>query len=401
MRPERRTRSDLVVSLLLCAAVLAGSGVIWWFGDARATESRQASNAVRPLPPARQVPDELHRLWRAKSPATEHPVVAGPSVVTGQGGTVRGRHPVSGRSRWYYSRDLKLCTVGAEWRRALAVYRTDHNCSEVTALSGSDGERAAQRNTDVGFGTRLLSDGSYVTATGTELLETWRSDLVRTQQYGIPTDVKIPDNNNPRPRCDYSSTTMGDRRVAVIEECPGEQLDRLTVLKARPEDDEQPEEELSTIVADDRARVVAVTGEFVAVLLGDRGEFRVYDMAGDRVTTTEVNTANSDVNRGGSPVEPVQKGDRIYWYTGHDTVALNRQTLKPVWTVRNTLGTPTEVAGKVLIPVPGGLAVHDPTTGQRARVIKVDRGDFDGVVRTDSVADVILEQRGDEVFAYR
>ncbi len=112
----------------------------------------------------------------------------GPAVVTGNGGEVAGRDPVSGKVRWRYTRDLPLCTLAAAWSMAVAVYEKTDNllpagdpraaggCSEVTALDPATGKRGkqpqpgeerdkpdgGQRNSDAELGTRLLFDGSYV-----------------------------------------------------------------------------------------------------------------------------------------------------------------------------------------------------------------------------------------------
>lgn len=277
VRPERRTRSDLVgVALILVAAVAAGT-LVWLRSDARATESDPAPRpATTELAPA-QAPDALHEVWRARSPATPQPVVAGPSAVTAEGGEVLGHDPATGRELWRYSRDLPLCTVGAEWSRALAVYRKSQNCSEVSSLQGSTGVRGPARNSDAEFGTRLLSDGTYVTATGSRVINTWRSDLVRTQQYGIMPALKNPDNNLHRKGCDYGSTAVGNGRIAVIESCPNEANKRLTVLKAHPEDNEKPEEVFSTIVGGSDATAVAVTSSRSAVFLRDQNRLVVYN----------------------------------------------------------------------------------------------------------------------------
>ncbi|NYH80060.1 hypothetical protein FHR84_003409 [Actinopolyspora biskrensis] len=402
VRPERRTKGDIATALVLTIAVLGGAVTLWWFSSARATELSPAAEPVDPAPPARTVPDRLEQVWQAPSSATPHPVLAGPAVVTGQGGEVLGRDPADGEVRWRYSRGKGLCTVGAEWERAIAVYRTGSHCNAVTSLRGSDGTREPQRNSDVGAGTRLLSDGNYVTATGSRLLETWRSDLVRTQQYGIPTDIKIPDNNLRRPECDYSGTAVGDRRVAVIAECAGSTGDRVTVLKAHPEDNEKPEEVMSTALGGERADVVAVTGGRVAVVLRDRQQLAVYDMSGALRESHAVRLGTLPETGADVRIEPTTRDGDVYWYTGRDTVALDGETLTPVWTARNTLGPATRMADERLIPVRDGLAVHDPASGERSRTLALDRaGDASPVVFPEVVGRTVLEQRGDQLFAYR
>ncbi|NHD17962.1 MULTISPECIES: PQQ-binding-like beta-propeller repeat protein [unclassified Actinopolyspora] len=401
VRPERRTKGDIATALVLTIAVLGGAVTLWWFSSARATELSTASEPVSPASPARTVPERVEQVWQAPSSATPHPVLAGPTVVTGQDGEVLGRDPASGDVRWRYSRDKSLCTVGAEWERAIAVYRTGDHCNAVTSLNGSDGSREPQRNSGMSPGTRLLSDGNYVTATGSGFLETWRSDLVRTQQYGIPTDIKIPDNNLRRPDCDYSGTAVGDRRVAVIAECADSPGDRVTVLKAHPEDNEQPEEVMSTVLSSERASVVAVTGERVAVALRDRQRLAVYDMSGALRESYAVRLGELPDSGANVHIEPTTRSGDVYWYTGRDTVALEGDRLTPVWTARDTLGPATRMADELLLPVRDGLAVHDPASGERLRTLALDRAGDSRVVFPEVVGRTVLEQRGDRLFAYR
>jgi hypothetical protein len=65
------------------------------------------------------------------------------------------------------------------------------------------------------------------------------------------------------------------------------------------------------------------------------------------------------------------------------------------------MGTGSEVAGRLLLPVPGALAVLDTTTGQQLGALPVDRGGYRGPVGTTSSGGVVLEQRGDTLVALR
>ena len=99
-------------------------------------------------------------------------------------------------------------------------------------------------------------------------------------------------------------------------------------------------------------------------------------------------------------VEPTYRNQqRIHWYTGRDTVALDAKTLRPLWTLPDTLGPGTSFAGKLLVPVPDGLAVVELRSGQPERIIPVDRGGHSGPVQLASTGSVVLEQRGDELVA--
>ncbi|MER6991744.1 hypothetical protein ABT337_15895 [Saccharopolyspora hirsuta] len=400
VRPERLTRTDLVVVALIAVAVVVTGTVLWFNSDARATVSEVAAQPLPEPPAAEGVPATLTEAWRAPSPATPVPVVAGPAAVTGAGNEVLGRDPLTGEVAWRYARDIPLCTVGGEWDRAIAVFRKSLNCSETTSLRGPTGVRGPQRNGDAELGTQLLSDGTYVTATGQRTFESWRSDLVRTQQFGIPPAIKNPDNNMKRPDCTYSSIAVGDERTAVVENCPRE-LGRITVVKTKPEDDEKPEEVLSVGLGSASAGVVAVTDKHVAVVERDHSAVVVLDSSGREVAHYPVRVGTPDFRANVQVEATTTTADRIYWHTGADTVALDPATLTPLWTAPDTLGPGVGFGGKLLVPVPEGLAVLDPATGARERVIPVDRAGHTGPVQLNAVGPVVLEQRGDTLVALR
>ncbi|MDI2030076.1 hypothetical protein QFW96_15720 [Saccharopolyspora sp. TS4A08] len=399
VRPERRTRGDIAAVVVIVVAALVGAGVLWLHSDARATISETSPEPLPAPPKPATVPSALHEVWRAPSTATPVPVIAPPAVVTGTGNEVLGHDPLTGRVAWRYARDIPLCTIGTEWDRAVAVFRKSHNCSEVTSLRGPTGERGPQRNTDAEFGTRLLGDGTYLTATGTRSFESWRSDLVRTQQFGIPPQLKNPDNNIERPNCTYTSIAVGHDRASAVENCPGE-TGRITTIKTHPEDDEKPEEIFSVALGSRDASVVAVTDQRTAVVMRDTSQLLLFDDAGRTVSSYPVRLGPL-TGRDNVRVESTAIGSRVYWHTGADTIALDPVTLAPLWTSPDTLGAGTSLADRLVIPVSGGMAVLDPATGVRERVIPVDRGGYSGPVRLNSVGPVVLEQRGDTLVALR
>ena len=111
VKPERRTRGDVVAAVAIAAVVAVVAALIWWTSDARATISRPAATPAPTLPAAKAVPVSLRQLWTAPSPKTTTPLVVAGSVVTGDGRSVEGRDPATGATRWSYARDLELCGV--------------------------------------------------------------------------------------------------------------------------------------------------------------------------------------------------------------------------------------------------------------------------------------------------
>ncbi|MBV9160497.1 MAG: hypothetical protein JO309_03360 [Pseudonocardiales bacterium] len=410
--PERRTRWDLTAAAMLAVVVLAVWTALWWASDARRTT---ATTAPGPAPGnttsalssgATHLPAALTEAWRAPSPATPVPLVQGGTVVTGAAGMVAGRDLRSGAVRWSYRRDRSLCTVGAAFHQVVAVYQRGETCSEVTALDWSTGQRGPQRTGPVEAPTHLVAAGDQVAASGSRYLEVWRSDLVRTLAYGrVPTPAQPA--TQPRPDCLHGSMALGsgklgNGKLAVVEQCPGERV-RLTLQQSDPRNPDQPEVIFSILLPGQQARVVAVSGERVAVALPDPARLVVLDEQGKAVAEHPLAIPDADLrgNPPGGVVEVTETMTEVYWFTGSATVALDLGDLRPQWTRPGSLGAGSEIAGRLLLPVPGALAVLDTTTGQQVGALPVDRGGYRGPVGTTSSDGVVLEQRGDTLVALR
>ncbi|MEU3275281.1 hypothetical protein ABZ639_30890 [Saccharomonospora sp. NPDC006951] len=409
-------RGDRIAAALIAVVSLTAGLVIWAFSDNRAT-SQEIAGPAPALPPApREVPAQLAEIWRADSPDAPVPVTEQNSVITASGGEVSGRDPLTGETRWRYARDLRLCTVSGSWDRVLAVYRKDTGCSEVTQLDADTGKRTAQRNGDAELGTRLIGDGNHVTTTGKHLLNTWRSDLVKSMEYG---QVYAPQNPEKQPRtgCVYSSVAAAAGKVGVVERCDndGETAsaprqaqepaagDRLTVLKAAGEEADEPEELFSTLLPGAQGVLVAMSADHSAVAMPDANQLAVFDADGNVSATYPLDLPGADLaQQPPQGVVPTSEGvHNVYWFTGSRTVALARNDLAPQWTLEDSLGPGTLFAGQYVVPIAGGLAVLDEQTGATIRTIGVDRQGYTGHVELATAGPVLLEQRGDTVVALR
>ncbi|WP_433471062.1 Rv3212 family protein [Saccharomonospora azurea] len=405
-RASRRSpwnrRRDRVLATALAVVCVAAGVVVWLFSDSHATTQRTASEPPPRLEGPASVPGSLAERWRADSAATPVPLAQGGFVITGSDGTVAGRDPLTGEVRWEYGRDLELCTVGTAWSKAVAVYRKDAGCSEVTQLDPATGQRTAQRNGDAESPTRLVVDGGHVTTTGTRLINTWRSDLVKTLEYGrVPAPVNP--NRQPRPDCHYSTVAAGGDRVGVIEHCPNETGARLTVLKAAGDEADEPEQVFSALLPETTAQLVAMSDERVAVALPERRQLFVWDYGGKQVGTFDLAVPSDDlaaVPESGAVSTAVGR-EQLYWFTGSSTVALSLPDLRPRWTVEGTLGAGTVFAGEYVVPIPGGLAALDERTGAVTRTVAVDRRGHSGPVELEATGPVLLEQRGGTLVALR
>lgn len=413
VHPERMRRSDTLIAVLLTVVLVAAAVLLWRASPAANTTSRVADQPIAGPPPAEAVPARFLEAWRAPSAATIAPVVAGPAVVVADGSTVSGRIAETGAEAWAYTRDRRLCTAAAAFPtvdgrrgRVLALYEGSTGfCSELTALRPDTGARVAARNPDVVPGTQLVADDTFVVATGERYLEVERSDLVKTLEYGEVIAPAQP-HRQPRAGCVFGSIALAVRRLGVVERCPGEGTDRLTVLSPDPADAEKPEEEFSVLLPAEGATVVALSSQRVAVALPNPPRLQLLDRSGVQVGLVNLDVPDTELatdppRRVAVVVSEPESDGPVYWWTGSRTVALDPVELTPRWTLPDTLGPALPYGSGLLVPVPGGLLDVVADTGTAVRTIPIQRDDPTAPVRLAAAGRVLLEQRGPEVVALR
>ncbi len=409
VRPERRTRADVVAAAAIAITVIVAAVVIWWTSDARATSSRPVAGGAADLTPARAVPAALTQLWTAASPATAGPVLLSGTVVTGDGHQVDGRDPQTGEPRWSYRRDDRdLCAVSWIYRYAVAVFPDNRGCGQVSTIDVVTGRRGPARTSYADRHVTVSSDGATVLSAGATRLELWRSDMVRVLSYGeIDARVK-PSAQRFGKGCTMLSAGAGSSAVSVLEACPGQADARLTLLRPGKEDDEPelryvPEPGLSgASAADSGARVLVVSDSNTAVYLpSPQPRIEVVDQTGATVAKTLLPGQPSAA----SAKLPVSRpAGLISWWTGDAVLMFDATTLAYRYTVPAVgsavpLGPAAPMAGRLLIPVSGGVGVYDPATGDLERIIPVSRPSGVSAVFPGVSGSTVLEQRGDTVVA--
>ncbi|MCX2952174.1 hypothetical protein [Lentzea sp. NEAU-D7] len=409
-----RTRADFIAIAVITVVSVTASVLTWAFSDARATTSVTGPSSWEPLPEVAALPPSLAEVWRARSGASLSPVVVQtaskdtgeekPStVVTGDGGKVEGRDPLTGDVRWSYERDLPLCVVSTGWGRAMALYSKGTNCSELTSLDGVTGERRAQRNGDAEPGTALLNEGSHLITTGSKFVEVYRrDDLVRSLEYGALRAIVNP-NKQPRVGCTYGSVAVTSGRFAMIERCPDDASDRVTILKPNPDKSDEPKVFGSPLTGAKNAQVVAVTEKLVAVAVPSPSRLLIFDAeTGNQVGEAPLDIPEADFADPPNHVARVfTTKTNAFWFSGSRTVALSLETLTPLWTAEGALGAGTTLAGRAVIPVKEGLRVYEQATGAVVGTIKLNREGHTGPVQLATAGPVVLEQRGETLVALR
>jgi hypothetical protein len=404
IRPERRTRGDLLAAATIAAVVALVIGAVWWRSSARATEFRPASGPAPTTSAAVAVPPGLQQRWTAASSRTLSPIVLGATVVTGEGHTMAGRDPQTGQQRWSYARDSDLCGVSYVYDLAVAVYPDSRGCGQVSGIKAGTGQRGPTRTSYADKVVVLTSDGGAVLSAGATRLELWRSDLVRMLSYGeIDAPVK-PVNTKLGAGCALMSAAGSESSVAVLEACRKEKDLRLTLLKPAKEEDEPDTKHvpLPGVAADAEARVLAVAGTSAAVYLPiPRPEVAVYDETGTKLSDTPLDAP--PLLNGPAPAV-TRAGDAITWWTGGTLIVFDNK-LGYRFTISGDgplapVGPAAMMAGKLLVPVAVGLAVYDANDGVQERVIPMTHSPGTGAVMPVVFGRMVIEQRDGQITAY-
>lgn len=401
VRPERRTKTDIAAAVAIAVVVAVAASLIWWTSDARATVSRPAATAAPTPSQARDVPATLRQLWTAPSPGTRVPVVVAGSVATGNGREVQGRDPGTGQVQWSYSRDTDLCGVTWVYHYAVAVYRDDRGCGQVSTIDGSTGRRGPARSSYADPKVRLSSDGTTVLSAGDTRLEMWRSDMVRMMAYG-ETDARVkPVNRGLHSGCTLESAAASSSSVAVLEACTNQADLKLILLRPGKEDDEPQQQVVQEtgVRPGTGARVVVVSQNRAAVYLPTpQPHLDVVDETGTTVSSTLLAGPPSPSSAVSST------GNLVTWWTGDALLVLEATNLTARYTIAAgetaaPLGPGVMMAGQLLVPVTGAIGVYDPVNGEASRYIPVERQPGSSAVIPAVSGSRVIEQRGDTVVA--
>ena len=401
VRPERRTKADIAAAAAIAVVVAVAAALIWLTSDARATISRPAATAAPTPTQARDVPATLPQLWTAPSPGTRVPAVVAGTVATGNGREVQGRDPGTGQVLWSYSRDTDLCGLTWVYHYAVAVYRDDRGCGQVSTIDGSTGRRGPARSSYADPTVRLSTDGTTVLSAGDTRLEMWRSDMVRMMAYG-ETDARVkPVNRGLHSGCRLESAAASSSSVAVLEACANQADLKLVLLRPGKEDDEPQQQVVQEagVRPGTGARVVVVSQNRAAVYLPTpQPHVDVVDETGTTVSSTLLAgppSASSVVS---------STGNLVTWWTGDALLVLDATNLTARYTIAAgetaaPLGPGVMMAGQLLVPVTGAIGVYDPVNGEASRYIPVERQPGSSAVIPAVSGSRVIEQRGDTLVA--
>src|SRR5699024_4915224 len=134
-----------------------------------------------------------------------------------------------------------------------------------------------------------LSSNDRVGTVSFERAELWRSDLLRSVEYGAVEGKHEPDLR-PREDCTINTALTRTELLVVSASCPSaEDMDFLRFQSTTPEDSREPEVAQDVPIDGDGIRLVAVGQSAAAVYVpGERPTLISYDDKGNETSRTDV-----------------------------------------------------------------------------------------------------------------
>ncbi|MTD13687.1 hypothetical protein GIS00_06990 [Nakamurella sp. YIM 132087] len=458
--PRRRMLDRAIAAAIVVVVGVVGL-VLYLNSDIRAAQSSPGSSEKAPST-ATDVPTRLTERWSAPTDAGLGAVVS-PSgvVVTTTEHEITGLDAVTGEQRWSYSRSNRpLCAVGSGdlsangggVRGIATVWESNGYCSQVMTFDADTGERSKVRTAPNQVGGSLVFGGGSAGWVGSDLLEVWRNDLVRTMQYGVQPNPTNPDSRHTG--CVFTDMAIADLQFGTIEHCEAQGPNARIVLnfdepKGKKDgwDEYRSDPRMDVDTGSTAALIVGITQDRVAVLVSSPEPAVVlYDAAGTEISRSPVDIPAADIENTaatGTPT-PYRRTDTTrYSLIGSTLLAVTEETvqtappatalttpttstetssdassspssseapadvsvtsLRVAFVSAGAIGLPAVVDEQLVVPVTGGLSVMSAETGSSqldpAREIPVDRAGWTGRVDAGAVGSMIVETRGGTVVA--
>ena len=394
-KPLRRTRNDLIITGALTAVAFLAVVTAWATAPIRGSELTPAPEPFMATTALTSVPENLEEIWRVAdtTPGAHLPVTSAGVIIASEDNTLRARTP-DGQVLWTYDRDVDLCSLSAGFNAAVATYRTGVGCGDVVAINATDGQYKATRSSSANEKVAPIASNDHVGTVGPERVELWRSDMVRTVEYG-EVEAEQEANQQPFPECSISSAMTRKELLAVTETCP----DGGTFLRLQhttPEDSRMPDVTQNIELQSADARLVAIGTDSAAIYV-------------ENPTPTIVSYNNNGVVLHEQPVDdinfpappfPQATADlphHMSWFNGEQLMLFSPDALAVTLILDDAIGTGIAVDGNLLYPVADGIAVANWDSGEVSRVIPVNRTGYDGPVFLGLVGETIVEKRGSEL----
>ena len=406
---ERATRTDLVTAAVIAAVVVLTAALVVLTGTA-ARARFDSADAQPSYGPAVLQPAALAEVYRVPSEGTGAPLVTRGNLVTvAADGRLTGYEAGVATEKWHYDHPGSLCGVAFYSENLVSVWTGAAGCSDVTALNPTDQVYSGTRQSAFADSLTMWHTWGHALIQSPERVEIWRSDLVRTVEYG---QVQAPQESAMQPRtgCTIGSAGLDDERFAVSERCPGDSSERLTISKTVPEDSRKPEEIASGPTGADGLWIMDVTADHVLALqkLGNTWSVERYTSPEQHRTVLKL------------PGEPAMKpspdtvavDDHVRWFDGSDTHSFTVDQGTHAWTARGTLGPGMAVGYGTgaddngpyqwtMLPTAEGFSVLASADGAEQRRMRLETPRSAELIGLSQVGDILYERRPGEIVAYK
>lgn len=403
----RRTTGDLVAtaSIAIVATLAVGGATLTAnIREASLVQDNIAeTDSVQILGSAPNALNEAFTVDNVPLPGQSRPLVSHGLIISTTEKSVRATNP-DGSQAWEYSRKGDdVCSVGSAWDKVVVTFRTKAGCGDTVAIDAKTGQYADTRSSSNSDDVVPIASNDRVGTVSSSRIDLWRSDLVRTVEYG-DVEAKQEAGMQPHEDCTINSALTRTDLLAVSETCPNEEVSsHLRFQKTTPEDSRKPEIEADVAIPSQGARLVAI-GQSAATVYVPGAEPTLISLnkSGQEISRTRVAPASA-INNASTPFAPATADlpHHMSWFDGDRLYLFTPSELKVEHVFDDAIGTGVAVGERLLMPVAQGIAVVDWTTGKAERIIPVDRGGYNGTVYLQMAGTNLVEARGAELVALR
>lgn len=393
--PLRRTRGDMIATGVIAGVSALLLGTAFFTAPARDAHLVAAEEEHQDYGQLAVVPKSFSEGFSlTDTSGRDQPLVASGMVITYNDHTLTATTP-EGETAWTYERPNELCLVDQAWGKVVATYRDNAGCGDVVAIDAKTGKYAGTRSASAPDNVVRLASNDRVGYASSQRAEVWRSDLVRTVEYGYVEAKQEPDMQPNE--CTITSALTRTELVAVTEICDDGAYLRLQ--EATPEDSRKPEVVANIEISPD-AYLVSISQDAAAVYDPTTSEVRGYDKEGTNISSSSVPQMDSPEVGPDGIIKNLPVADlphhMTYW-ENNSLLLMEPAALAVTGVFQGALGTGFSAGEKLLYASDSGIAVVDWDKNAVDKIIPVDRGGYSGPVHISSAGATVVEKRGDEV----
>lgn len=391
----------IATGVITSVSVLAVAGV-WATAPARFSELSPAAEEYTAPLALDLVPTMLEEVWEAPSDdPSPRPIVSEGLVISADnsedGSLLTAREYNTGNVIWSYERDKQLCSLGQAWSKVVATYSTGVGCGDVVSIDSKTGQYSDTRSANSSELTVPISSNDRIGVVSQDRVELWRSDMVRTVEYGL---VEAPQEADMQPNegCTIASALTRTELLAVVDVC--EDGTYLRMQKVTPEDSRKPEM-IKEIKVPDGAQVVSVGQKAAAIYVEDpTPQIHSYNQNGDLLARQEVEKSPALQSVDGVYQPPVADlPHHMTWFDGANLYLFSPAEQKVDRIFTGVAGTGVALEDRLLIPTRSGYAVANWSNGKIERTFEVDRGGYEGPIALGTAGSFTIEKRDSAVVA--